>query len=58
MSQTDFIDIRELKRTIRKNYSEDAPIRVILSEPDEISKEEYSIKLMVWWRLIPLSKKG
>ena len=52
----EMIDMRPMKRTVRRDYPIDAPIRqVILSEPDELPKNEYVIKLMVWWKLIPKS---
>lgn len=51
----EMINLRALKRSIRQNYPEDAPIRkVVLSEPDEIPKDEYAIKMMVWFKLIPV----
>ena len=49
------IDMRPLKRTVRRDYPVDAPIRiVILAEPDEVPMDEYVIKLSVWWKLIPV----
>jgi hypothetical protein len=53
----EMVDIRSLKKMIRRDYPEDAPIRkVILSEPDEMPKYEYAIKLTVWFKLIPVKK--
>ena len=46
------VDIRSLKR-IAKNFPVDAPIRVILSEPDELPYIEYAYKCMVWLKLLP-----
>jgi len=52
------IDLRPLKRTVRRDYSKDTPIRqLILSEPDELPKDEYAIKLMVWMKLLPTTEK-
>ena len=49
------VDIRPLKKTARRDYPKDAPIRtVILAEPDEIPLDEYVIKLSVWFKLIPV----
>jgi len=51
------VDIRPLKRTVRKDYPKDAPIRtVILAEPDEIPMDEYVVKLSVWYKLMPSGK--
>lgn len=48
------VDIRPLKRTVKRDYPRDAPIRtVILGEPDEIPMDEYVVKLSVWYKLIP-----
>ena len=50
------VNIRSIK-TLAAKYTEDSPIRVvILSEPDEMDYVEYCFKMMVWWKLIPLSK--
>ncbi len=54
----EMVDLRPLKKIVRCDYSRDTPIRkVILSEPDELPKDEYAIKLMVWWKLIPQNNR-
>ena len=51
------VDIRPLKRTVKRDYPKDAPIRtVILAEPDEIPMNEYVVKLSVWYKLIPVHR--
>jgi hypothetical protein len=55
----EMIDIRSLKKIVRRDYPKDAPISiVVLSEPDHLPKDEYAIKLMVWFKLIPVMKEG
>jgi len=51
----EMINIRSLKEKIMRDYPEEAPIRqVILSEPDELPINEYAMKMLVWFKLIPV----
>jgi len=54
----EMVDITGLKRTVMRDYPEDAPIRVILLEPDQLPKDEYAVKLSVWLKLIPPTKRS
>jgi hypothetical protein len=50
----EMVDLRGLKRTVRRDFPEDAPIRkVILSQPDTLPMNEFVIKAQDWFFLIP-----
>jgi hypothetical protein len=47
------ISLRPLKEFVQQ-LNPDHPLRVVLmSEPDEMDRAEYCVKLTVWLRLLP-----
>jgi hypothetical protein len=53
------VSLRNLKEFIAKNFDERMPLyKVLMSERDEVSREEFAAKFDVWLRLVSLSLPG
>ncbi len=53
MPRNGAISLRPMKEFVAK-LSANHPLRIVLmSEPDEIGRAEYLVKLTVWLRLLP-----
>jgi hypothetical protein len=53
------VSLRNLKEFVVKNFDERTPLyRVLMSERDEVSREEFAAKFDVWLRLVNLSLPG
>jgi hypothetical protein len=50
------VNIRGFKEFVAKNFDEKTPLyKVLLSEKDEVSREDLAAKFDVWLRLVALS---
>lgn len=50
------IDVRDFKQFVAKNYSAETPLyKVLISERDEISREDFAAKFEVWLKLVGIS---
>lgn len=48
----EMLSLRRLKALVRR-LPRDEPVRdLIEGEPDEIPREEYAIKMSIWWKLL------
>ena len=53
------VSLRSLKEFVAKNFDERTPLcKVLMSERDEVSREEFAAKFDVWLRLVNLSLPG
>lgn len=53
------VSLRNLKEFVAKNFNERTPLyKVLMSERDEVSREEFAAKFDVWLRLVGLSLPG
>lgn len=53
------VNLRNLKEFVAKNFDERTPLyKVLMSERDEVSREEFAAKFDVWLRLVGLSLPG
>lgn len=53
------MNLRSLKEFVAKNFDERTPLfKVLMSERDEVSPEEFAAKFDVWLRLVGLSLPG
>lgn len=50
------VNLRSFKEFVAKNFDEKTPLyKVMLSEKDEVSREELAAKFDVWLKLVSLS---
>lgn len=50
------VNIRSFKEFVAKNYEESAPLyKILLSEKDQLSREEIAAKFDVWLKLVSIS---
>ena len=55
-SESKPVNIRSFKEFVAKNFDEKTPLyKVLLSEKDELSREELAAKFDVWLKLVSLS---
>ncbi|MGD0319660.1 MAG: hypothetical protein ABSB56_08190 [Nitrososphaerales archaeon] len=53
------VNLRSLREFVAKNFDERTPLfKVLMSERDEVSREEFAAKFDVWLRLVGLSLPG
>jgi hypothetical protein len=53
------VNLRGFKEFVAKNFDERTPVyKVLMSEKDEVSRDEYAAKFDVWLKLVNLSLPG
>jgi len=53
------VNLRSFKEFVAKNFDETTPLyKLLMSERDEVSREEFAAKFDVWLRLVTLSVPG